>query len=183
MGIASNMFWIMFGLLYVLYRAFKEYPSETITGILLFGLLGGGIIVWYFIFDALLDWNIAIAAIFALISFGSLFGYFIKINVDKSRERAAFQEKFARALQIAWEEPIDEQALKNYERVFWKESYNSKVYAKEKMKYKLSGDKSQFRDLIVKDYIENHKVYNVLGCLNREEEENNLTIGADRKTN
>lgn len=174
MGIASGIFWIMFGLFYILYKAFKEYPSETVTGILLFGIIGGGIIAWHFIFHALLDWNITIGAIFAFISFGFLFWYLIKINLEKSRERAAFQDKFARALQIAREEPIDEQDLKEYERVFWKESYGSKTYATEKLKYKYAKDKSQFRDLIVKDYIENYKVYSVMGRLDREEKEANL---------
>lgn len=36
MGIASSVLWIMFGLLYILYQAFKEHPAETIGGILQF---------------------------------------------------------------------------------------------------------------------------------------------------
>ena len=171
MGIASGVFWIVFGLLYILYKAFREHPDETVTGILLFGIIGGGIIAWHFIFHALLDWNIFVAAVFAIISFGVLIWYFVKINVEKANERAEYQRKFDRALQIAREEPIDEKDLAEFERVFWKNSYGAKTYPTEKLNYKLARDKSQFRDLIVKDYIENYKVYSVYGRLDREEKE------------
>ena len=169
MGIASGVFWIVFGLLYILYKAFREHPDETVTGILLFGIIGGGIIAWHFIFHALLDWNIAVAAIFFVISFGVLIWYFAKINVEKAHEREAYRTKFEKALKIAREEPIDEKDLAEFERVFWKNSYGAKTYPTEKLNYKLAKDKSQFRDLIIKDYIENYKVYRVFGRVTEEE--------------
>lgn len=171
MGIASGIFWIVFGLLYILYKAFREHPDETVLGILMFGIVGGGIIAWHFIFHALIDWNIYVATAFAAISFGALFWYFIKICRENRQERERRDNLKARALKIAREEPIDEKDLAEYERIYWKTySYSSKNYSKEKLDYKMSNDKSKFRDLIIKDYIENHRVFVIMSLLEKEEQ-------------
>ena len=162
MGIASGIFWIAIGALYILYRAFRERPGDTISGIVLFLILGGGTIAWGLCFRALLDWNIIAGVVFSAISMIVLGWYIVHINREASKKRKDYAAKFERALRIAMTEPIDEADLKKYEETFWKKSCGKGSYAEEKRMYMAAKDKSAFRSIIVRDYIENHRVYKIM---------------------
>lgn len=169
MGIASGIFWILAGLLYIWYRALKDDPSTTIAGTIIC-VAGVSVVIGFFlIFNWLLSVDITIGSIFALAGIGALVGWVIKVNYDKSVEDGKRKARFAQALQIAREEPIDEAKLKDFERFAWRDDYSPLHYAEEKREYKTATDKSRFRELIVQDYIENSKVYEVLVRLEQEE--------------
>lgn len=170
MGIASGIFWIVFGLLYILYRAFKENPSDTITGILLFCIVLFGILAWHAIFNALLKWNIVVAAIFGFGVLGAVLWYGIKTRIETDRKLKADMERCRRALEIARTEPIDEEELKKFTDEEWAHGRAGEVYNTDKVHYRMAADKSIFREKIVKDYIEKRKYYEVIARLREEEE-------------
>lgn len=72
MGIASGIFWIVFGLLFILYQAFKEHPTETVTGIVICAIIICALYLFYTIFDWLLDKNVFLAAVFFVAVFGTI---------------------------------------------------------------------------------------------------------------
>ena len=169
MGIASGIFWILAGLLYIWYRALKDDPSTTIAGTIIC-VAGVSVVIGFFlILNWLLGVNITLGSIFGLAGIGAIIGWVIKVNHDKTVEEAKRKERFEEALQIAWDEPVDEAKLKDFERYAWRDDFTPRKYAEEKREYKTATDKSRFRDLIIKDYIENRKVYEVLARLNQEE--------------
>lgn len=114
MGIASGIFWILAGLLYIWYRALKDNPSTTIAGTIIC-VAGVSVVIGFFlIFNWLLSVNSALGAIFGLGGIGAFVGWVIKVNHDKAVEEAKRKERFEKALQIAWEEPVDEAKLKDF---------------------------------------------------------------------
>ena len=72
MGIASGIFWIVFGLLYILYQAFKEHPSETISGVIVFFIIFGCIVGFTLTYRWLMDVNLVLGTVFVIgvIGFG-----------------------------------------------------------------------------------------------------------------
>lgn len=122
MGIASGIFWIMFGLLYILYQAFKEHPSETVSGVLVCGIIVCGLLCWHFLFHALLDWNIAIGSIFGM---GSITGFLVWIfrylDKEKKKEQQRIEtmnRRHEKAKAIVDKEVYDEKTLREYAKVW-----------------------------------------------------------------
>lgn len=166
MGIASAVFWIVFGLLYILYQAYKEHPDETFTGVLLFVILGGGMIAWFFIFDFLLDLNIVAASIFLVVSSAILFTFIWKIRSKEIAKKKDFEERYNKALWIARHEDIDEEALAEWRKRSWNTFTTVyKNYPVERIRYRGEIDKDLFRDEIVDDYIKNKRVYEIMSEL------------------
>lgn len=122
MGIASGIFWIMFGLLYILYQAFKEHPNETITGVLVCGIVVGGLLCWHFLFHTLLDWNIAIGSIFGICSIiGFLVWIFRYVDKEKKKEQQrieAMKRRHEMAKAIVDKEVYDEWTIREYAKVW-----------------------------------------------------------------
>ena len=55
MGLASSIFWIVLGILYILYKAFREKPGETIAGIAVAVVTVAGVWLWAFLFQLILS--------------------------------------------------------------------------------------------------------------------------------
>lgn len=122
MGIASGIFWIMFGLLYILYQAFKEHPGETLSGVIVCGIILGVLIGWHFLFHALLDWNIVVGSIFGM---GSIIGFLVWIfwylDKEKKKEQQRIETMKRRdemAKAIVDKEVYDEQTIREYAKVW-----------------------------------------------------------------
>lgn len=167
MGIASGVFWIMFGIGYVIYQSFKERPAETVGGAILFVIFGGAIASWVLIFYSLLDCDLTVATIFLVISIAVLIACFCTTFKKRAAERVEQKDKYQRALEIAKNEPIDEAALTRFEQVYWARPSVNGNYQADKFNYRLAKDKSGFRDLIIKDYIESFRVYQIMAGLDR----------------
>ena len=165
MGIASGIFWIVFGICYVIYQAFKEHPREALSGTAVFVILGGALASWVLIFNSLLDYDLTVAIIFTAISVVVLICGFVATFQKQCKERAEEKSKYERALEIARNEPLDEDALKKFENTQWLRANGLGRYQSEKFNYKFAIDKSRFRDLIVKDYIENYRAYQIMAKL------------------
>ena len=155
MGIASGIFWIVLGLLYILYRAFRESPGETTAGVVVCGAASIIIVILMLCTDWLNSVSpgasIAVGMVFVA------FGIFVicKKNADEKRRAKIYEIRMAKALHIARSEPIDEQELAKWERVAWKSSTGSSLYPNyklERTRYAIARDKSQFRDMIIDDY-------------------------------
>ena len=174
MGIASNIFWIMFGLLYILYQALKEHPNETISGVLIFVVVGGGIIAWHFIYHGLLDWNSAAGAVFGIASIVVFMTFMIRMWIKDDKKKQKVRDRYNEALRIAREEPIDEEELAKWEKGAWKTRsayYNpNDKYGSERMKYRYAYDKSPWRDMIIDDYITSSRVYKIMAELDKRDE-------------
>ena len=95
MGIASGVFWIVFGLLYILYKAFREHPSETASGVIAFVVIMGGIIGFTLLYRWMMDQNLVIGSIFAFGVLGTacvLVGrYQYKEHLKREKERAEYE--------------------------------------------------------------------------------------------
>lgn len=168
MGIASGVFWIVFGICYVIYQGFKEHPRETFSITVLFVLLGAALASWVLIFNALLDYDLTVATVFTAISVVVLLSCFAVTFKKQSDEREETRSIYQRALEIARNEQIDEEELKRFENANWARAYGLGKYQSEKYNYKFAIDKSRFRDLIVKDYIENYRVYQIMANLKKQ---------------
>ena len=171
MGIASGIFWIILGLLYILYRAFRDSPGETAAGV----VVCGAVIMIIIILMLCTDWlnsvspgaSIAVGMVIAAV------GIFVicKKNADEKRRAKTYEIRMAKALHIARSEPIDEQELAKWEREAWKSSTGSSLYPnyrRERTRYAIARDKSQFRDMIIDDYIINKRVPEIMRQLNQE---------------
>ena len=165
MGIASGIFWILFGIGYVIYQSFKEHPKETANGAIIFVILAVAISSWVLIFNAFLDYDPTAAGIFAMISLMVLTACICVTVQNKRTECVEAKKKYQVALEIAKKEPIDEEQLKKFEQTFWARPCFSGAYQSDKSMYRLSKDKSAFKELITKDYIENFRVYQVMATL------------------
>ena len=165
MGIASGIFWIVFGVGYIVYLTFKEHPRESVNSTAIFLVLGGAIATWVLVFNSLLAYDLTVATIFTVISVVVLVCDFVITFQKRNQERTERKSRYERALEIARSEPLDEDALKKFEDAQWARSYGPGKYQFEKYEYKFAIDKSQFRDLIVKDYIESCRVYQILATM------------------
>lgn len=156
MGIASGIFWIMFGLLYILYQAFKEHPSETVSGVLVCGIIVGGLLCWHFLFHALLDWNIAIGSIFGM---GSIIGFLVWIfwylDKEKKKEQQRIETMNRRhemAKAIVDKEVYDEQTIREYAKVWAQGGSTSQIAYNQLSKSTKTDWFSTFRSDIEKAY-------------------------------
>ena len=165
MGIASGVFWIVFGIGYVIYLSFKERPRETLCGAALFVILGVALSSWVFIFHSILDYDVTAAIVFMAISVMVMVAWLYVAFRKDAVKREEVKDKYQQALEIARNEPIDEEQLKKFEQVFWARPCPTGMYQSDKSNYRRSKDKSGFRDLIIKDYIENFRVYQVMTTL------------------
>lgn len=165
MGIASGIFWIVFGLGYIVYRSFKEEPKETAHGAAVFIVVALALATWVAICRALIGCNVIIGAIFLFAS-GCvwLYGFASEIN-RRAKHREDTRDKYQRALSIARSEPVNEEELEKFRKSFWDNAYGLGTYRKEKLEYRLSKGKTDFSDLILKDYIENYRVYQIMAEL------------------
>lgn len=170
MGIASGVFWIMFGLLYILYQAFKEHPNETITGVLVCGIVVGGLLCWHFLFHALLDWNIAIGSIFGICSLVGflvwIFRYLDKEKKKKQKFIETLNRRHEKTKAIVDKEVYDEKTLRDYAKV-WSQGGSTSQIA-----YNRLSDRSKecsfnsFRPSIEKAYrdMRYNQVYNEIAA-------------------
>ncbi len=94
MGIASGIFWIMAGVLYVLYRAFKEHPSETISGVIICAVLVGGIIGFTCLYRWMMDQNVLIGSIFAFGVLGIICAWFGRLQYKEKIERDKQRQEY-----------------------------------------------------------------------------------------
>ena len=75
MAIASGVFWIVFGLLYIWYKAFREEPSATISGTLAFVIVFCCIAACCATFTWLLSVNVPLAMVFSAVPLAVLLHY------------------------------------------------------------------------------------------------------------
>ena len=118
MGIASGIFWIMFGLIYIWYQAVKEHPSETITGTLLCILVVGGIILYTYTYRWLMEWNLWVGSIFAFCVLGFVCYKVIQSQIKERKKQEAIHEEY-----VAWmtkvRSTLTEQDYYNYAKDNW----------------------------------------------------------------
>lgn len=89
MGIASGIFWIVLGLLYIVYRAFSEYATETFAVLLFTGLFAGVLIAWEAILEVLFSWNVTVALAFVFLSILSIVAFCLRLLCRGEKERTA----------------------------------------------------------------------------------------------
>ena len=162
MGIASGVLWIVFGVVYVLYRAFKERPGETMTGAVVFFVSALCLGVIGIIFKELREYDIVCAAVFAVVLAVVCITGMSRAVKRKFDDRDEARSKYQKALEIAKSEPINEEELQKFEKSFWAKPYGLERYPDEKRRYRSSKDKGSFRDMILKDYLENYRVYQIM---------------------
>ena len=76
MGIVSGIFWIVFGILYVIYRLFKDDPEQTTIGVLSILIVIVGSIGFSLLSTVMWKIGSVAAVIWSALTFGFL-GYFI----------------------------------------------------------------------------------------------------------
>lgn len=75
MAIASGIFWIVFGLLYIWYKAFREEPVATISGTLAFVIVFCGIAACCVTYTWLFSVNVPLATVFSVVALVMLLRY------------------------------------------------------------------------------------------------------------
>jgi len=168
--VAGNLFWIMIGILYILYRAFKDHPGETLAGILLCGGIVGGIIAFAAIVEGLSTVCFPMSMAFILMPLAILLGWLIKSSIDEEKKRNVYNEKYNTALQIALNEEPNEVEIKKWIKFAWTGSISYyQTYKSERIQYRYDKDKMKYRDMIIDDYIHNRRVYKIMNELDRKE--------------
>lgn len=118
MALASSIFWIIAGALYILYRAFREYPSETVSGVLLFLVFLSGLLVYIFVGNWLLKVNIVLGAIVRIgVPIGLLiYGIKTKFEEDEKIRKSAveYKEKMHKVRATLTEEDYEKYVKKNW---------------------------------------------------------------------
>lgn len=172
-GIASGIFWIMVGLLYILYQAFKAHPSDTILGAAFMLLFVGGMIAWYYLIEWLCSINLTLAGIVGFAGFAAAIGYLVHLAAVEYDKKQRIRDRYNKAMSIARREEIDEEKLKAFEKRMWERNYfdpsGHDKYCVERAKYIGVKDKSRFREMIIDDYIERSRVYEIMSELEEQE--------------
>lgn len=165
MGIASGIFWIVFGIGYIIYRSFREDPKATTQGAAVFAVVAIMLAAWVVIFYSLTDYNLVIGGVFLFVSCCVwIYGFASEVN-RRAKYRDETRKKYQRALSIARSETVNEEELEKFKKSFWDNAYGLSTYQKEKLEYRFSKGKADFSDLILKDYIENYRVYQIMAEL------------------
>ncbi len=139
MGIAGNMFWIMAGILYLIYRGIKEEPETTIPVLIIVPLIVGGIAGYGFLSNWLIEQNIIVGAIF---SFGTLGTgiFFLARSQYKERLRQQkwldeYNEWMNKVRSSLTEQDYEEYARKNAYRYYANMNPSSCMYWKKEPYY------------------------------------------------
>lgn len=166
MGIASGIFWIMFGLLYILYQALKEHPGETLSGVIVCGIVLGVLIGWHFLFHALLDWNNVVGSIFGM---GSIIGFLVWIfwYLDKEKKKEqqrveTMKRRHEMTKAIVDKEVYDERTIREYAKVWAQGRSTSQIAYNRLSDRSKEGLFNSFRPSIEKAYRDKryNQVYN-----------------------
>ena len=134
MGIASGIFWIIFGLLYIWYQSFKEHPSETLAGTFLCLCVIFGIVAYTYIYRWLMEKNLWLGAIFCFGVLGFVFYKLIKFqheaSVEDAKRRHEYEEYKARVRSTLTEEDYKAAAMKYRHTIFCSMNENDFNYWK-----------------------------------------------------
>ena len=86
MGIASGVFWIAFGLVYILYKAFRENPTGVLSGALLFLILTGSVGLFYLVSNLLVRVSPVLLALWAILCLGGVLYWLYRLD-KKEKEK------------------------------------------------------------------------------------------------
>lgn len=115
MGLASAIFWIVFGILYVVYRAFKEEPEQTVSGVVVCVGMVGGITLWCFLFNALLEaYQTALAFLLIMVTFIPLMIWWIRMVQKKNAEDDKRHRDYERYLEILYDMDYSEEEFEKF---------------------------------------------------------------------
>lgn len=95
MAIASSIFWIIAGLLYILYRAYKEDAAQTMRFMVLLSIILGTIFGFLFLQKLMFEINFTVGAVFSVIGICALIGVplYFKCKFDKEQDDLARKNK------------------------------------------------------------------------------------------
>ena len=139
MGIASGIFWIVFGLLYILYQAFKEHPSETAAGVVVCVVVVGGIVLFSVISNWLMKVCFPLGFIFTIGSITALLVWAGKQvhdnNVKEKKRHEAYLLRMEEVRKTLTEKDYEDYARKNGWRFYANMNPNSAMYWKKEPYY------------------------------------------------
>lgn len=80
MVIAANIFWIVIGLIYILYKLFKENPEETSAVVAIFVIILVAFIVYNFLLEVLMKQSIVLGVVFGIACIALLLYAFFRVR-------------------------------------------------------------------------------------------------------
>lgn len=118
MGIASGVFWIVFGLCYIWYRALKDNPQQTIQHTLAGILCVGAVVGFCFTFHWLLSISIPVAMVFGIVAISAVVFYAIKCKVEQDAKCDQAISEYNRVMRIVNSETYTDQEIMDYAKVW-----------------------------------------------------------------
>ena len=144
MGIASGLIWIVFGIVYIWYRAAKEDAETTISSTVIVIAGVGVVAAFILIYNWLNGLHPFAGGAWLLAGWGVIIGWVIKVNIKESKRKKKADELEQRAWEIVKDEVYtDEQIAKHAD--IWL------IFHPEK-KLDYSCHPEAFRDEIIEDY-------------------------------
>ena len=124
MGIAVAIFWVVFGALYVWYRALRESPGETLAGTVLCIMIVGALVLYFFTLDALLKWNLAAGIIFCSGGIVFLIVWSVRTWIEQHKKTTERKELYNQVMDIVNRETYSDDELMRYSKVWQRVSSN-----------------------------------------------------------
>lgn len=85
--IAGNLLWIMIGIIYILYRSFKDNPGETLAVVLICGGAVGGIVAFVAAVNWLSTVCFPLSMVLIILPLAALFWWLIKSSIDEEKKQ------------------------------------------------------------------------------------------------
>lgn len=165
MGIASGVLWVLFGILYIWYKALREDPANTIAGTIFCVSIVAAVVGFFLLLDWLLKANLTLGIIFGVGGCVFLVWYCIKGAVDANKEKQKMINAYENVMRVVRQEEYTEDEIFKYAmkwRMFSPDGWKYYHYGYEKCK-----------PLIIEDYRKNVRYYEVARKLREENGDNN----------
>ena len=161
MGVASGIFWIMIGVLYILYQAFKEHPSETLTGSMLFLSIIIPMLAFGFTLNWLLSINLIAGTVFLAVGLGVLAVFMIKTYKEELEKKERATEFRERVMKVVRKESYTDDELKDYARRWAYKAKDGWMYRTHKFE--------EIKPKLIEDYRKNVRYYIVASELREQD--------------